>query len=618
MVQFKYLTILLPLVLIIPYSVFNICDNCIKSCSVFTSFPVSECSNRCGFCKVFDNRFTNWLNWYHVDDYSYLKTDEKMCHNNYAETPKLEPNKNNKNNNKKKPNIVLIVLDDLDAYSPYFSAMKFARRLFKVNGTHFINGHTSTSFCCPARCQIFTGMYGHNNGVLSSYGTYGSVNAFRKPYNLNGTRMTENGKCINNEFRSLPVYLQKYGKYKTGIFGKYLNGFESDTYSTINYVPIGWDQFDITTNNFQYVGHMYTMTKWDIETNIVKYKWYGREPENYLTDVIATKAVKFINKHSKNKNSDPLFLYLAPTAPHFPQTGAHRHLKYLKYWESKFEEYFGSRPNFHSDESVNGKSSWLKSNSAIRDLLLNMKTDNWYSKDNINIHKLEFAKRMTTLYAIDEMLIRVYNAIKDQGKLDNTIFMLVSDNGFNMGSHKLYHKMTPYEESIRIPFYMSGSGIKKGHIDDRLVLLNDLAPTILNMAGFETPSHMDGIDLNTNKSRSGILIEYGKFMKNKNEDFTGNLNRVSEFKMAAKLTPYYMGFDVPPYTAIKTYNHLYVEYSDINNLNQSEYELYDMKSDPHQIHNIYNQTLKNNVGLIEQLRTKLKQLETCYGTECID
>lgn len=613
MIEFKYLTIVFSLILIIGCGIFNICDNCIKSCVVFTNYPVSECANNCGACKIFDNRFNNWLNWYHVDDYSYLKSDEKMCLNNYAETPNLE---SNKIDIKKKPNIVLIVLDDLDAFSPYWSAMKFSRRLFKLNGTHYKNGYTSTSFCCPARCQIFTGMYGHNNGVLSSYGTYGSVNAYRKPYNLNGTRMTTNGKCVNNEFRSLPVYLQKYGKYKTAIFGKYLNGFESDTYSTINYVPKGWDQFDITTNNYQYVGHMYTMTEWDSENNTLKYEWYGREPKNYLTDVITSKAVKFINKHSKNKNSNPLFLYVAPTAPHFPQTGAHRHLKYLKYWESQFEKHVGAKPNFHSNESVNSKSSWLKSNSAIRDKLLNMETNNWYAKDNINIHKLEFAKRMTTLYAIDEMILGIYNAIKNQGKLDNTIFMLVSDNGFNMGSHKLYHKMVPYEESIRIPFYISGSEIKKGYIDERLVLLNDLAPTILNLAGFHTPSHMDGIDLHTNKSRSGILIEYGKFMKNKNEDFTGNLNRVSEFKMAAKLTPFYMGFDVPPYTAIKTLDHLYVEYHDTN-LNFTEYELYNMKNDPYQIYNVYNQTLKNNSTLIESLKTKLKQLETCYGSECL-
>ena len=616
--KYLCLSIALALVLTILCGIFNACDNCIKSCGVFTPHPVTECSARCGLCRVLDNRFTNWLNWYHVDNYSYLKTDEKMCYNNYAPTPNLETNDKNI---KTKPNIVLIVLDDLDEFSPYWSAMKFARRLFKVNGTHFSNAHTSTSFCCPARCQIFTGMYGHNNGVMSSYGTYGTVNAYRKPYNLNGTRMTENGKCINNEFRSLPVYLKKYGKYKTGIFGKYLNGFESDTFSTINYVPAGWDQFDITTNNFQYAGHMYTMTEWDSDTMSVKYKWYGKEPKNYLTDVISEKAEKFINKHSEKddkKSTNPMFLYVAPTAPHFPQTGAHRHLKYLKYWESQFVKHVESRPNFHSNQSVNSKSSWLKSNSLERDQLLNMKTNNWYSKSTINIHKLEFAKRMTTLYAVDEMILNIYNTLKNQKKLDNTIFILVSDNGFNMGSHKLYHKMVPYEESIRIPFYMSGSGIKKGWVDNRLVLLNDLAPTILNLAGFKTPAHMDGIDLESTQSRNSILIEYGKFAKNKNEDFTGNLNRVGEFQMAAKLTPYYMAFDVPPYTAIKTSRHLYVEYYDSYNQNNTEYELYDMSNDPYQITNIYNQTLKNNITLIQQLQVELKQLETCYGSECIN
>ena len=115
-----------------------------------------------------------------------------------------------------------------------------------------------------------------------------------------------------------------------------------------------------------------------------------------------------------------------------------------------------------------------------------------------------------------------------------------------------------------------------------------------------------------------FLIEYGKFAKNKNEDFTGNLNRVGEFQMAAKLTPYYMTFDVPPYKAIKTSRHLYVEYYDSYDQNNTEYELYDMLNDPYQITNIYNQTLKNNITLIQQLQIKLKKLETCYGSECVN
>lgn len=608
----KIVTLVVPIILIISYSIFTICDNCIKSCNLFTTQSVYECTTQCGFCRFFDNRFTNWLNWYHVDDYSYLNSDEKFCTNNYAPTPELEPLV--KYNTKDKPNVVLIVFDDLDVFSPYWEAMPFAKELFKINGTHFSNGFTSTSFCCPARCQIFTGMYGHNNGVMSSYGTYSSVDAFRKPYNLNETRMMENNKCVNNEFRSLPVYLQKFGNYKTAIFGKYLNGFENDKSSSINYVPVGWDQFDITTNNYQYVGNMYTMTEWDSQNKTVKYKWYGAESKNYLTDVISNKASSFIEKHSQE---NPLFLYVAPTAPHFPQTGAQRHLHMIKYWESEFEKYVESRPNYHSDKSVAGKSSWLKSNSNERNQLLNVNVNNWYEKRTINIHKLEFAKRMTTLYALDDMIKTIYNKLRSKHRLNNTIFMLVSDNGFNMGSHKLYHKMAPYEESIRVPFYMSGVGIKKGFTDSRLTLLNDIAPTILNLAGFKPPRHMDGIDLKSNKSRTGILIEYGRHMKNKNEDFSGSLERATEFKIVSKLVPYYMKFDVPLHTALRTHKYLYVEYYNLTDSNKTEFELYDMKIDPYQINNIYNQTLQNNPILVNKLVKQLKYLETCYGENCV-
>lgn len=55
--------------------------------------------------------------------------------------------------------------------------------------------------------------------------------------------------------------------------------------------------------------------------------------------------------------------------------------------------------------------------------------------------------------------------------------------------------MAPYEESIRIPLAISGPGIKKRYIINDFVKLQDMAPTILDLAGIEIPEYMDGISL---------------------------------------------------------------------------------------------------------------------------
>ena len=592
---------------------FGYCNNCITSCVVFTDQLPSTCNYEgCRMCAYVDNRFKNWLNWWHTDDYSYKLTDDPVCKDNYADTPIITELPDGKS----KPNIILFVLDDLDEMiSPYFEAMPFAQKLFQQNGTHFTNGFTSTSFCCPARCQIFTGMYGHNNGVISSYGSYSSVDAFRKPLYLNGTRQTNKlGQCINNEKRSVPLFLQKFGNYKTAIFGKYLNGFENDIFSNVNYVPEGWDQFDIGSNNYQYIGNMYVMTEWDSDKNNLKYKWHGTDEQDYLTDVISRRSVNFIDKHRLNGQTNPLFMYVAPTAPHFPQTAAKRHMHKLKYWDDRFEEIVASRPNYHSHESLKTKSRWISHNSELRDDILNITAKTCYGSINFNIHRLEFRKRMGTLYALDEMFEAVYNKIKELGELDNTIFGLVSDNGFNLGSHKLYHKMSANDESVRIPFYLSGLNFKKNVVDTRLVLLNDLAPTFLSLANFVVPDHMDGIDLTTDQSRRGILLEYGKLKAG--EEFTGNLNRAAEFKMIVNIAPKTLGYDVQPYIGIRTHDYLLVmHYNKTYDEVDTEYELYDMKTDPYQIVNVYSNDTYRDVAT--DLKVRLFKLAHCSNKkEC--
>merc|ERR1711971_191769 len=102
---------------------------------------------------------------------------------------------------------------------------------------------------------------------------------------------------------------------------------------------------------------------------------------------------------------------------------------------------------------------------------------------------------------------------------DNTYFMYSSDHGFHSGQFGMgFDKRQLYENDIRIPFYVSGPGIKAGSVSNRFVLNVDVAPTIVELATGSVPDIYDGrsfvpfLNGNDNANEAGpqqqFLIEY--------------------------------------------------------------------------------------------------------------
>ncbi len=88
---------------------------------------------------------------------------------------------------------------------------------------------------------------------------------------------------------------------------------------------------------------------------------------------------------------------------------------------------------------------------------------------------------------------RIRQALEETGRLDNTILVFAGDNGYFLGDHGRFEKMTPHEESVRIPFLMRfPAGIPPATVSDELVLNIDLAPTLYDLVGLKGPSALDG------------------------------------------------------------------------------------------------------------------------------
>src|SRR5215204_4786693 len=195
------------------------------------------------------------------------------------------------------PDIVFILTDDMRkddmAYMPKTQA------LIRQQGMGFRNAFVSNALCCPSRATIMRGQYSHNNGVWS---------------NDNGWHTY---KVSGDEADNVATRLGAAG-YRTGLFGKYLNGYDGST------VPVGWDDwFGVVTGYDEYHDLAPEYLDYDVNNNGTM-RHFGTEPSDYSTDVLSRQTKQFIGASAAQ--GKPFFAYVTPIAPHTPNSPAARDL----------------------------------------------------------------------------------------------------------------------------------------------------------------------------------------------------------------------------------------------------------------------------------------------------
>ena len=195
----------------------------------------------------------------------------------------------------RRPNIIFILSDDEDVGIHAF--LPKTKALLHDQGTTFTNFFVTYSLCCPSRASILLGQYPHNTKIESNAPPSGGYLQFRD---------------LGREQATVATWLQKAG-YRTTLIGKYLNGYDV---SVAGAAPPGWVDWNGAFGTV-YQGFNYSV---DENGTIVS---YGAASQDFLTDVIARKAVAAIRQAAQD--SVPLFLYLSPVTPHLPAGFAPRH-----------------------------------------------------------------------------------------------------------------------------------------------------------------------------------------------------------------------------------------------------------------------------------------------------
>src|SRR5262249_45693574 len=86
-------------------------------------------------------------------------------------------------------------------------------------------------------------------------------------------------------------------------------------------------------------------------------------------------------------------------------------------------------------------------------------------------------------------------SLQRAGKLDDTIIIYTSDNGFLFGQHGRLGKSVPYEEAIKVPLVIRGPGIPENQTPGQLLTNLDVLATIVELAGASPGATLDGHSL---------------------------------------------------------------------------------------------------------------------------
>jgi arylsulfatase A-like enzyme len=452
-----------------------------------------------------------------------------------------------------RPNIIIILADDM-GYSDigcYGGEIETPNIDYLAkNGLRFSQFY-NTSRCCPTRASLLTGLYSHQAGIGNM--SFDQGTAGYRGY------MMENTITL--------AELLKTGGYNTGMVGKWhvantvqqktreeqlawLNHqADHDTFAPLKQYP--------TSRGFdKYYGTIWGVVNYFDPFSLVN----GTRPvkevpgDFYYTDAINDTAAAYIRQFSKS--SEPFFLYVAQTAPHWPLQALPEDIKkyqevYKAGWDAVREARYKkmiSEGVFPADKNI-----------------LSPRFDKerkWEDNPDKDWDAYAMAVRAAMVDRMDRGIGRIIKALRESGELENTLVFFLSDNGAssdnaqnygpgldrpgetrdgkkiiypvdkktlpgtettfastdNMWSNVAnapfrYWKSESYEGGICTPliaYWPNGLKVKKGSVTDQPGHVMDFMSTVQELAGVSYPKIFNGQAITPTAGKSLVPVLKGK------------------------------------------------------------------------------------------------------------
>lgn len=430
-----------------------------------------------------------------------------------------------------RPNVVMFVVDDLnDWVTPLGDTQAITPNLDRLakRGVTFTNAHTPGVYCAPARTAIWTGLHASTTGCYSN-----QVYHYDKP-----------------TIEPLQLAFKKSG-YKTYGGGKlYHHGG--------GYLDRrGWDEFFLHNESHKQEG--WKVFTWD-DPNLFPqphpsspynqdgrkltgglFQEWGSVPNGKAEQMADSKRTNWAVDKIKRQGEEPFFLAVGLYAPHYPHYAPEKYFALYDRDQIKL-------PPLKADDAADLPEhiqKRMRGRDKIRQRLV-----------ELGVYEDAMVGYLACVSYADAMLGRVLDALDQSDHADNTIVVLWSDHGYHLGEKGQWGKHTLWQRTSGVPMIVAGGEVAKNRKVDATVSLIDLYPTFVEMCGLEKPDRLDGTSI------------------------ASTLRDPGSAKDRSVLLPYMDGKSF----AVINRDWRYIRYH-----NGAE-ELYDLKNDPNEWHNLANKT----------------------------
>ena len=218
----------------------------------------------------------------------------------------------------------------------------------------------------------------------------------------------------------------------------------------------------------------------------------------HWSELIAKNTFEFFDQAKKDEK--PFFMYISFNAPHDPRQAPKEYVdmypldsisvpkNYLSVYP--YKDAIGCPPSLRDEKLA----PFPRTEFAVK------------------VHRQEYFAILTHM---DHQIGKILDALEKSGKADNTYIIFTADHGLSVGHHGLVGKQNMYDHSMRVPFMITGPGIKKGQKIDQPIYLQDAMATSLALAGAPKPDYVEFQDLMPvikGEKKTNVKNVYGKYI----------------------------------------------------------------------------------------------------------
>lgn len=464
-----------------------------------------------------------------------------------------------------RPNLLVVMADQFrgDALGFLEREGVFTPNLDRFSKSAVVLDEAISSYpvSSPARAMFLTGMYPHNNGVITNCESNSA---------LRNVELKQEAVCWSD--------VLKAEGYATAYIGKWHLDKPLKPYVDCanNKGKIAWNEwcpparrhgFDYWVAYGTYDFHLRPLY-WNTEASREEFYYVDQWGPEYEADL----AIRFIDSVSTSKQ--PFAMMVSMNPPHTPY-----HLVPERY------------KRLYAD--IN-RDSLAANTPELKGLI----------KAKIEEHKKDIANYYACISGVDDQFGRIVAALESRGLRENTVVVFVSDHGDLVSLHEgrlpnieYRNKNIFYEESMRIPFMISYPAKLKPRVDSELLIsIEDFYPSVLSLMGLREriPASVQSRDLSA--------------------QIMGSAEKGPSFQLYMRYMNIRGGNPRTGMRGVRTARYTYAV-ATVDGVPTEEF-LYDRETDPHQLHNIAysrkaKQTVKELRGIMEQ---RLREIgDPCAG-----